>query len=734
MSVLEKEMKTVSLRHFLEEHGNALGERIEQELTPVYNLSAPDSILDVYDGKIGTLIREPFPVQREIIKGLSKALYHKRREKLFICGEMGTGKTMLTLSVIAMSSKPMRVLVASPGHLVNKWIREARITIPGVRTVDLAIKNAISILDTFRSEKTPLNNHELWFISREKLKLSCGWEAAYTTTKRGGFPRCPDCGEIPQDEDGVWLTISVLKRRKCKCHCGSVLWQNVPRPRRFAPMEFIKRYLRGKIDMVVLDEVHDYKAGDTLQGHAMGILATCSRYFLGLTGTLNGGYADNLFYLLYRLEPHRLDEFGYHGNENWQRQYGVIEEIRELENDDHSYGRIKRSNVIIKKKPGVSPEVIGKYFLDKSCFIRLADVVDGLPSYDETVITVKMSEAQRDEYSVLEDELREAVKKYKMKASGAMLQSLLSYPDSCVVYPEYIEIKAPDKELGVMQVVQTITAPKIKAGILPKESELLEICNREKDEGRKVLVYITFTGKRDIRDRVKTVLEKAKFKVGILPETVEPKKREEWIERNAYNFDVLLSNPELVKVGLDLIQFPTIVFYQTGYNIFTLRQASRRSWRIGQRRPVRVFFMAYKNTMQETAISLIAKKLEVALLVEGDLPEGLAEYQVEGGSLLEEMSRALIEGRKCSGAETAWANFRKKEIEANLGIGKKETIFTGGETKQITAGDSRTSVIDNTVIKVTVVEGRRKKAATLTVQYGELESVLQGKAAQFALF
>lgn len=726
--------KKISLREFLEEHGHALGERIEQELTPVYNPSAPDPILEVYDGKMNTLLRSPFPVQREIIKGLSKALYHKRREKLFICGEMGTGKTMLTLAVIAMSSKPMRVLVASPGHLVNKWIREARITIPGVRTVDLAVKNAISILDTFRSEKAPLRNHELWFISKEKLKLSCGWEPAYTVTKRGGFPRCPDCGEIPQDEEGAWLTISFLKHRKCKCHCGSPLWQNIPKPRRFAPMEFIKRYLKGTLDMVVLDEIHEYKAGDTLQGHAMGILATCSRYFLGLTGTLNGGYAENLFYLLYRLEPHRLDEFGYHGCEKWQRSYGVIEEIRKLEDDEHSYGRIKRNNVIIKKKAGVSPEVIGKYFLDKSCFIRLADVIDGLPTYGETVITVKMSGEQRDEYSILEDDLREAVKKYKMKASGAMLQSLLSYPDSCVVYPEHIEIKAPDRETGAMQVVQTITAPKIKAGILPKEAELIEICTREKAEGRKVLIYITFTGSRDIRDRIKKVLESAGFTVGILSETVEPKRREEWIEANAHKFDVLLSNPELVKVGLDLIQFPTIVFYQTGYNIFTLRQAARRSWRIGQRRPVRVFFMVYKNTMQETAISLIAKKLEVALLVEGDLPEGLAEYQVEGGSLLEEMSKALVEGRKCSGAETAWANFRKKELEANLGIGRKETIFTEGEKKHSGLQTVKTSITDNTIIKVSVVEGKRKKAATLTVQYGELDNVLQGKVAQFALF
>ena len=55
--------------------------------------------------------------------------------------------------------------------------------------------------------------------------------------------------------------------------------------------------------MVILDEVHEYKAGDTLQGFSMGQLAVSAKYFLGLTGTLNGGYADNLFYLLYRLQP-----------------------------------------------------------------------------------------------------------------------------------------------------------------------------------------------------------------------------------------------------------------------------------------------------------------------------------------------------------------------------------------------------------------------------------------------
>jgi hypothetical protein len=47
--------------------------------------------------------------------------------------------------------------------------------------------------------------------------------------------------------------------------------------------------------------------------------------------------------------------------------------------------------------------------------------------------------------------------------------------------------------------------------------------------------------------------------------------------------------------NIDLLDFPTIIFYESGYSLHTLRQASRRSWRIGQRRPVRVKFFAMKG-------------------------------------------------------------------------------------------------------------------------------------------
>ncbi|MDE2861233.1 MAG: hypothetical protein OXL35_07075, partial [Chloroflexota bacterium] len=46
------------------------------------------------------------------------------------------------------------------------------------------------------------------------------------------------------------------------------------------------------------------------------------------------------------------------------------------------------------------------------------------------------------------------------------------------------------------------------------------------------------------------------------------------------------------------------------YSTYVMRQASRRSWRIGQTRPVKVVFMSYRNTLQADALKLVAKKLQ----------------------------------------------------------------------------------------------------------------------------
>ena len=81
----------------------------------------------------------------------------------------------------------------------------------------------------------------------------------------------------------------------------------------YQPTEFIKRQLPDHtFDLLIVDEGHEYKNAGSAQGQAMGVLAAKARKSLLLTGTLMGGYADDLFHLLFRiLTPKMLEAVSY---------------------------------------------------------------------------------------------------------------------------------------------------------------------------------------------------------------------------------------------------------------------------------------------------------------------------------------------------------------------------------------------------------------------------------------
>lgn len=123
---------------------------------------------------------------------------------------------------------------------------------------------------------------------------------------------------------------------------------------------------------------------------------------------------------------------------------------------------------------------------------------------------------------------------------------------------------------------------------------------------------------------------------------VKPEVREAWYERQSrQGVQVVISHPKLVSLGLDLLEFKDLIFWETGYSLYTLRQASRRSWRIGQTDEVTVKYFAYARTAQETCLRLMGRKLLVAMGMEGKFSaEGL---QAEGDDdLLMAMARELV--------------------------------------------------------------------------------------------
>ena len=160
-----------------------------------------------------------------------------------------------------------------------------------------------------------------------------------------------------------------------------------------------------------------------------------------------------------------------------------------------------------------------------------------------------------------------------------------------------------------------------------------------------MLVYATHTGTRDITERMDDILTRHGFRVAVMKaDAVAPDRREAWVsDKVKEGIDVLICHPRLVQTGLDLIDFQTLAWYETDYSVYVMRQASRRSWRIGQTRPVKVVFMSYRNTLQADALKLVAKKLQSSLAVEGELPEdGLAAYGDDGDDLMMALARKLV--------------------------------------------------------------------------------------------
>ena len=59
-------------------------------------------------------------------------------------------------------------------------------------------------------------------------------------------------------------------------------------------------------------------------------------------------------------------------------------------------------------------------------------------------------------------------------------------------------------------------------------------------------------------------------------DAVAPKRREAWVaDRVNQGIDVLICHPRLVQTGLDLIDFPTLVWVETEFSVFQSTQKGK---------------------------------------------------------------------------------------------------------------------------------------------------------------
>ena len=182
------------------------------------------------------------------------------------------------------------------------------------------------------------------------------------------------------------------------------------------------------------------------------------------------------------------------------------------------------------------------------------------------------------------------------------IQEMLTYPENCWQgnQPKDLLTGAP-----------IIVMPPLDADRLyPKARALLDILHDQRQRGRKCLVQCTHTGRCDTTARLARLVGEEGFRVLVLhANTTTIQDRPAWLRRKAADHDLIICHPNLSEAGINILEYSTIVWYEIDYSISTVKQASARSQTIQRNQPVEIHWLAYKDTIQETTLRIVSRKM-----------------------------------------------------------------------------------------------------------------------------
>jgi len=698
------------LSKFMHKYGDQIGAHILSTYRPLYNFDPTPEETAVLDS-LGTK-RKPLPGQEKA--GLLPAQRHAATAiARSICkngvgniqGEMGLGKTLLGAATLELLNA-YPAIVLCPPHLVPKWIREIEETIPGAKAMEITrigrnaddpgdVNDVRRFLQLYKAGE--LGKKPVAVIAHTSAKYGAGWEHAVVRKKfvddEDGrvFEAlcCPTCGSpIQIDLPGGFVKVATTlddlgdKRRFCEAEisgyelddhkrlvrnehsnpvwgkrkCGTPLFQFIGR--RWAIADYIAKHAKGEFKLLIADEVHQFSAKASDRGVAFHQLVEATKYALTLTGTFFGGKSTSIFWLLHRLNAGVRKDFAFNDEKRWARLYGVLEMTRkskraEEDGDEDGFTGNRRYQNQAKEKPGISPAIVNR-LLDTTIFLSLKDLGLAMPHYAEEVVTLEMTDEQSNQYRVMAKKLYDLAIKNRRYLS-TWLQWTLARPNSAF-RDEVVEVDEVNQKGEVIRRKELMELPAVvDEESMPKESWLVDFCRAERQQGRKVLIYLRQTGTRDIQDRILKVLRDGGVRAEVLTSGVNPRKREEWIAKRVVGLDALVVNPRLVETGLDLVAFSSVVFAEIEYSLYTLWQAVRRVWRLGQTKPVKAIFSVYSEAMEARALALMGQKMKAAQLLYGDEVGG-AIVPEEDGDILMKLAREALEAADLPDLQSLFAD------------------------------------------------------------------------------
>jgi SNF2 family DNA or RNA helicase len=435
--------------------------------------------------------------------------------------------------------------------------------------------------------------------------------------------------------------------------------------------QLFQRMLPKHFHVGIFDEIHQMKASGSGRGMAFHKILKSCRKSLFLTGTLTNGASSSIQSVLWRVFPKELLDLGFSHKttaETWAHRYGVIEKVKKLDTDATRIGvttNRQKDDVIIKEKPGISPELVANHLLDKSVFMDVSELQVPMITLKEKPIVVPLDDDHYDEYKKFHSQLYNACyslqKDLGTAAWSKFNPSVLNYADQPTLGMS-IEFKGKDGD-----VLKHVTAPAFSVNYeSSKERTLVKTVLQRMAQGRRVIIYTNFTQEYRTTQRLQKVLKRNGIDSVILDSKVSTDQRFEWLDQQAEKgTKVIITNQRLVEVGLDLLAFPTIIFWQMNDDINVVRQAAKRSHRLGQHLHCEVLYLINDKTQQMAQFQRLMSRRVSALLVEGAIErsDDLAKYaDLSAGSLTNDLSKML----ESSEIANAWEKAAQKDIDSNL--------------------------------------------------------------------
>lgn len=234
--------EVIPLSQFIADFGNGLLDAVREQNPPLFDGGANAN----REAAMDRLLRKPFPAQRSVVQAVSRLLIDEDLPAGVINAEMGTGKTIMAIAAAAIMHDVgiPRTLVIAPPHLVYKWRREIRETIPGATVWVLNGPDTLRKLLQLRQMGKPPSGPEFFVLGRVRMRMGFNWQPAFNSREvvlanelgrqKVEYATCPDCGTVVNGpaigpEGNVPLTVEQARiqlaadRQACK-ECKATLW------------------------------------------------------------------------------------------------------------------------------------------------------------------------------------------------------------------------------------------------------------------------------------------------------------------------------------------------------------------------------------------------------------------------------------------------------------------------------------------------------------------------------